>query len=333
MPSVFPNLLDYAKSLDPDGSIAKVVEMLNRSNVFVERLPVVPGNLTTGHRTTMRSSLPAAIWRKLYQGVPASKSTRAQIEETCGLLEARAEVDARLVKLYDNPNEFRLSEASAFIESMNQTMARTVVYGSTTNGDPFNGLATRYDTQAGEVGKQVVSAGGSGNCTSVFLAVLGENTVHGITPKGAGTGIQHKDLGEYDAFDENQDRYRAVGDQWTWELGLVVRDYRACARIANIAVADLATAGLSGTQGAAAATNLARLIIEAKGRIPSSVRAQGRLVAFMNPRARTALKLIGLEKSVNAMGMGAGMEQLVDAFDGVQFLETDAILNTEAPVA
>jgi hypothetical protein len=236
-------LLDWAKSIDPDGKTATVVELLNQSNEILLDMTFVEGNLPTGHRGAIRAGLPTAIFRKMYQGVPASKSLRATIEDACGMLETRAEVDCALADLNGNTEAFRLSEAQAFIEAMNQTMAETLIYGdSSINPERFNGLAVRYNTitpATSEIAKNVISAGGSGNCTSVWLVVWGANTIHGIFPKASKAGLDHKNLGEYDAFDPSGNRYRAYGDMWQWKCGLHVKDWRYVVRIANISVTDL----------------------------------------------------------------------------------------------
>ena len=329
-------LLDVAKSRDPDGKTAKVVEVLSRMNPLVEVLPVVEANGQQTHVTTIRSgSLPKAVWRKYNQGVDVGKSARVQVTETMGMLEARAEVDEKLVKLNADPAAFRLSESIAFTEGINQQVEDAFFYGSPAADYPFMGIAPRYASLTGETKEQIITAGGSNANvqTSIYLVVLGEQTVHGIYPKGSKAGLDHQDLGIIDAFDENNKRYRAYADLWRWDLGLVVRDHRAIVRIANIDAADLLLAGSSGTQAASAATNILRKVIEGKNRIPRTVRAQGRLVAFMNARCRTAFELIGLEKSVNALALMQGQKQAVSGWDGVEFITADAILNTEAVVS
>lgn len=324
-------LLDIAKSIDPDGKTAKVVEMLTKANPILTVLPFVEGNLPTGHQTTVRTKLPEVMWRKYNKGTPTSKSGRAQVQETCGMLEARSEVDEKLANLNANLNAFRLSEAHAFIEAMNQQMASAFFYG-TQPGTPFTGFAPRYNSLSGEMKDQIIDAGGSGaDQTSIYVMVLGENTVHGIYPKGSKAGISHQDLGVIDAFDDENKRFRAYADLWQWDAGLVVRDHRAIVRIANIESADLLSAGLSsGTQGKDAATNILRLMAEAKYRIPPAVRSSGRLCAFAASRVLLGAGLIGFEKSAGAMGLKAGFEQVRP--DGMEILESDSILLTEAEV-
>jgi len=56
-----PTLLDFAKSLDPDGSIANVIEILNQTNEVIPDVTWVEANLPTGHRHTVRSGIPSAL--------------------------------------------------------------------------------------------------------------------------------------------------------------------------------------------------------------------------------------------------------------------------------
>jgi len=330
-------LLDVAKRTDPDGKIAKVVEVLARMNPLVEVLPFVEANQQSSHLTTVRTgALPTAVWRKYNQGVEIGKSATVQVTETMGMLEARAEIDEKLVKLNADPAGFRLSEAIAFTEGINQQVEDAFFYGSPSADYPFMGIAPRYNALTGATQDFIIDAGGSGSDqTSIYLMVLGEQTVHGIYPRGSKAGLDHQDLGIIDAFEGTTNkRFRAYADLWRWDMGLVVRDHRAIVRIGNIEAADLIDAGLSSgnTQAATAATNILRCVIEAKNRIPRAVRAQGRLVAFMNSRCKTAFELLGLEKSVNAVKLMDGQKQAVTGWDGVEFIVSDAILNTEAEI-
>lgn len=332
-------LVDVAKSRDPDGKTAKVVEVLSRQNPLVRLLPVVEANGQQSHITTVRTgALPQAIWRKYNQGTPLTKAARVQITETMGMLEARAAVDEKLVKLNADPAAFRLSEAIAHMEGINQQAEDAFFYGSIAGGIPFTGIAPRYDALSGDTKDFIVScSGGSPTAskqTSIYLVVLGEQTVHGIYPKGSKAGLEHQDLGIGDAYDGNGNPYRAYMDMWRWDLGLVVRDHRAIVRICNIEVADLLTAGTgSASQAATATTNVLRAVIEAKNRIPRVVRGQGKIVAFMNSRCRTAFELLTMEKSANALALFTGQKQADEGYDGIEFVTSDAIVNTEEVVA
>src|SRR6266540_2220200 len=102
----FPTLVDWTKSCGPGGKIARIVELLNQTNELLLDMTWLEGNTATGNVSTLRTELPEVIWRKLYKGVPPSKSERRQITDTCGMLETRSEVDRALAELASNLNAF-----------------------------------------------------------------------------------------------------------------------------------------------------------------------------------------------------------------------------------
>ncbi len=83
--SINPTLMDLAKRSDPDGRIATIVEILNETNEVLDDMTWIEGNLLTGHRTTVRSGIPAPTWRRLYGGVQPTKSTTVQITDNTGV--------------------------------------------------------------------------------------------------------------------------------------------------------------------------------------------------------------------------------------------------------
>lgn len=303
-------LLDWSKSIDPDGKVAAVAELLTQSNEILMDMPFIEGNLPTGHRAAIRTGLPSVIWRQLYQGVPAGKSLRAQVEDSLGILETRSEVDLDVASLNGNTAEFRLSEAQAFLESMNQAMAEALIYGnSAINPEQFTGLAPRYSSTtvspSNQTANNVISAGGSGNCTSVWLVCWGQNTVTGIFPKGSNAGLVHQDLGEIDAFDGSNNRYRAYADRWQWKAGLHVKDWRYIVRICNISVSDLQ--GQSGTQALTAATQIHRVMARALQRIPFM--GMGKCVFYANRTVKTYFSVAALDRSNAAVTVEPALEQ------------------------
>ena len=163
-------LADWAKRTDPNGSVPVVAELLSQTNEILQDAVFKEGNLPTGERVVIRTGLPTVYWRALNQGIPSSKSTTAQVDEACGMLEARSEVDKDLAMLNGNTAQFRLSEDTAFLEAMNQTQATTMFYGNpATEPKSFLGLAGRYSSLSGGNATNVITAGGSGSDnTSVF---------------------------------------------------------------------------------------------------------------------------------------------------------------------
>jgi hypothetical protein len=335
-------LLDIAKSMAPDGSVGAVAELLTQTNEILLDMPFMEGNLPTGHKSIVRTGLPTAIWRQMYQGVPASKSVRAQVTDALGMLETRAELDKDMAELNGNSAAFRVSEARAFLEAMNQNMASTVIYGNqNTNPERFTGLAPRFATISGATnGQNVISAGGSGSDnTSVWLVVWGEETVIGIYPKGSVAGLVHEDLGVIDAFDANNNRYRAYADRWQWKCGLVVRDWRYIVRIANIDVSDLVAQAT--TQASTAATAVIKLMIRAMARIPQM--GLGKAVFYCTRTVKEMLAVAALDKSNAALAIVPAANQFGNVspgwvqkelqFFGVPVRTCDQILTTEAAVS
>ncbi len=262
-------LADWAKEMDPNSQPARIIEMLGQTNEILLDMHVVEGNLPTGERTTQRVGLPTAYWRLLNQGVPKSKSRSAQIDANCGMLEARSQCDVDLATLSGNVNQFRLNEASAFIEAMNQEMAGTTFYGTAASPEEFIGFAAHFSAISGATNAQNVIDGdgvGSDN-TSIYLVGWGDLTCKGVFPKGSTAGLQHQDLGIQDVQDADGNEYRAYKDWFQWKLGLVVKDWRYVVRICNIDVSDLVAGNVS-------AANLIKLMIKATHRVPSLTAAR-----------------------------------------------------------
>jgi hypothetical protein len=329
-------LADWAKRVDPDGRVPVVAELLSQSNEILEDCVFKEGNLPTGERVVIRTGLPTVYWRALNQGIPSSKSTTAQVDEACGILEARSEVDKDLAMLNGNTAQFRLSEDTAFLEAMNQTQATTLFYGNP-GVDPkqFLGLAARYSDSTAANGQNILKAGGAGSDnTSIYLVVWGDNTVYCPFPKGSKAGLIHEDLGEQTVYNSDGTRMQALATRYQWKNGLVVKDWRYVVRIANIDVSDLI--GQTGTQAATAATAIVKLMARALYRIPNM--AMGRAAFYMNRTVHSGLSIAALDKSQYVLKINEGLSQFGMPYSWLSFLgvplrRVDAILNTEAAIS
>lgn len=277
-----PTLLDFARALDPDNKVAAVVEILNETNEILADMTWQEGNLPTGHRTTIRSGLPAPTWRKLYGGVQPNKSTRVQVTDNCGMLEAYAEVDKALADLNGNTAAFRLSEDTAFIEGMNQELADTLFYGNEgTEPEAFTGFSPRFNDLSAENADNIINAGGAGtDNASIWLIVWSPNTCHGIIPKGSTAGLQVEDKGQVtiEDVDGNGGRMEAYRSHYRWDAGLTVRDWRYVVRICNIDKSAL-------TVDASAGADLPDLMFQAMELIPNL--SAGRAAFYMSRGTRT----------------------------------------------
>lgn len=329
-------LMDWGKRIDPNGKVAKIIELLSQKNEMLTDMLWMEGNLPTGHRTTIRTGLPTAFYRLINQGVPKSKSTTVQITENAAMLEARSEIDVEEIKLNANNETYRLSESLAFMQAMNIRTALTFIYGAAANPNEFVGFANRYNDLSAANGENILDAGGTGSDNmSVWLVGWGAESAFGIFPKGSTAGLEHKDLGEQDSFDDdnNQSRFRAMHDLYQWKQGLVIRDWRNTVRIANIDVSDLT--GNTGTQASTATTFLMDMMSRAVDHIhdQSSVN----LSFYANRTVLSHLRIQARRESSSAVTVEKGLNQFGKTIHEISYLSIpvrvmDTLVNTEAQV-
>ena len=324
-----PTLADLAKVTDPDGSIADVVEILNATNEILLDMTFLEGNLTTGHRTSIRSGLPTPTWRKLYGGVQPTKSRAVQVTDNTGMMEDYSEVDKALVEMAGNPAAFRLQEDRPHIEGMNQEFASTLFYGDeSTAPEEFTGLSARYNSLSAENGDNIIAGGGSGSDNaSIWLICWGPNTCHGIIPKGSKAGVQQRDLGEVTL--ENADgangRMQAFRTHYRWDVGLSVRDWRYAVRVANIDRSAL-TADIS------AGADLNDLMHQAWTEIPNT--SMGRCAWYMDKSILSMLRRqtsSAVSSSTLTTDIVGGTMQT--SWGGIPIRRCDALRGNEATVS
>jgi len=327
-------LNDWGKRLEPDGKTNVITEVLSQSNEVLDTMLWKEGNLPTGEQTTIRTGLPTVYWRILNQGTPKSKSTTAQITENAAILSARSEIDKDIVSLNSNDSAFRISESFAFVEGMGQEMAQTIFYGSGANPEEFIGFSNRYNSLSATNGQNILDAGGSGSDNaSIWLIGWGPKTVHGIFPKGSKAGLEHDDLGLGDAFDSNNDRFRAYMDEYKWKGGLVVKDWRYAVRICNIDMSDLI--GLATTQAVTASTAIIKLMSRAIDRFPSMNGITP--VFYANRTTLSGLRIMALDKSVSVLDIQSGLNQFgqtiqTTTFNGIPVKMEDQLTEAETAI-
>lgn len=324
-------LADWAKRLEPDGEgiTTDIIEQLNISNEVLTDMLWLEGNLPTGHRTTVRTGLPSTTWRVFNVGVQPSKSTTVQFDEMTGKMEAWSEVDKALAELNGDVAAFRWSEAQAFIESMNQTFSNTLFYGSTLTPESFVGLSSRYGAIAGAANSQnIINGGGAASANaSIWLVVWGNRTFHGIFPKGTRAGLQHYDHGEETAETSatiGGTRLRVYREQFVWDCGIALRDWRYVSRFANID-----TTNLTAEQSPA---DMIKGMIKMIHKIPTF--KLGRAAFYMN---RTLAEMLDIQR-YEAVQKGGQLDykdvngQWEASFRGIPIRRCDSLLNTESTI-
>jgi hypothetical protein len=326
-------LADWGSFFKTNGQIHNIIELMDQMNTILEDILFKEATDLDGNRTALRVKIPTVYYRRLYRGIDVSKSEVSVVKDPVAMLEARATIDVKLLELHSSQAAaYRQSEAKAFMEAMRQEVATALFYGNVKNKpDGIHGLDPRY---AFKNSPNVVDAGGTGiQNTSIWGVVWGENEAHGIFPKDSKVGLNHKVLPEHDAYDEDGKAFRAVGDLFTWDFGLSVRDWRTVVRVCNID-----TTKLELRKGETGFIDLHRLTIKAKNMVPPE--KLSRLRWYLNSDVMTALEL---QASDNSSGNVTLIYRTEDAKEGGPLFKSrtitelhgcpirrcDAILNTE----
>jgi hypothetical protein len=311
-------MMELAKRIAPDNTIAPVAEVLVRSNEWMEDAVWVEANDIASHSVTRRTKLPSGTYRKLNQGVASETSQTEQVTEPMAILETFAEYDKLMVDMAPNPKQFRNMEAQAFLEGLGQTLSATFIYGAiATAPAQFDGLATRMGTLNS---LNVVGCSGTGSdVSSAYIVQWGPNTVHMIYPRGSKTvGIMHEDLGVETNVDSSGNKLRVYRDQFRINCGLVVRDPRCIARVAN-----------AETSGSSNVLTGAKLI-EVLNRMPQGGKGA---VIYCNPTLYTQLDQEAVNKTNVTYMSDEVWGRPIMMFRGIPVKRIEAILNTETAIS
>ena len=230
-----PTLANLAARLDSTGKIAPIIEILAKKIPILEDAVWKEANGVTSDTVVSRTGLPSPTWRRFNQGVDPTKSTTVKYEETCGLLEAHAQVDSALAKLNGNSREWRLSEDAAQLEGMREEVSRAFWYESAaTHSERVHGMTPRYPASSGYSASNYVLPKGvisGSNAQSVWLINWAVGKVCFIYPKGSMMGLEVKDLGEEYVLDQSGKQFLAMRTHYTWQFGVEVADYRYAGRV------------------------------------------------------------------------------------------------------
>ncbi len=318
-------LSDISKRKDPNGKIAKVVEIMMEDNEVLDDIVMKACNDGTTNKTTVRTGQPAPTWRKIYGGVQSTKSSTEQVVDSCGMCEALPEIDVDLVDKSGDKAATLLSEQIPHIQGMKEAVADTLFYGDTTvNPEQFMGLHERYNvlsTDKTKSGYNVFDAGGTGaDNTSIWLVVWGEETVHGIYPEGSEAGLSHKSLPTQLVDATGGGKFEAYVDKYKWDLGLCVKNWKGAGRICNIDVSNLV--------GETSAADLIKLMI----RLSERVKGAGKKAFYMTETVRTMLRIQINDKANVNLTFDEVAGKKVLHFDGIPCRLCEAILETEARI-
>lgn len=335
----FLGLADVYKRTDSQRNIVPVIEALNIINPIMEDAVMIEANQGAKHLSTIRTGLPSVAWGKLYQGIPQSKSTTQQVEDTTGFVEGMSTVDERLLELSKNPAAVRMSEAQPFLEAMSQDVATNFFYSDTaTTPERFKGLAARYGTKGSYgAGNQIVDALGSGSDnTSVWFVTWGELQTSLIYPEGTTAGISRQDMGRQRVLDANNNPFYAKEEMFRQHVGVRVGDWRFNARIGNIDVSDL----IAGTVDLYKYMRSAyyKLQVRRNRKVGNGgMVSPGRTVIYANRTILEALEALSVNKGSSDNFVRLTPDDVqgreVMTYKGLPIRETDSIINAESVVS
>lgn len=340
-------LINWAKGRDPDGKTAMIVELLDQSNEIINHIRWEEGNLPLGNRTSVRVSLPTVNTRQLGQGVTPSTSRLAQFDDAMAIIEAWNVVDAKLAELQADVGMYRFNSARAYFEAMSQEFAYLYFYGDQTqNATQFTGMSARYstlNTANAASAQNVIGGGGTGSANaSMWLLTHSERSLTGIFPKGSKAGLQHVDLGKVpDILTAGYPTTTLMTykDQYTWDAGISLKDWRWNVRIANIDVNNLVAENN--------AADLLKLMTKAHYRLPTigspasttgnpmtSLSSGDGMKAWYCNRTIREMLHIQAQNKVNPQltyETFAGRKMLT--YDGIPIFNCDQLLSSEATVS
>ena len=326
-----PTLLDFARRSDNEGKVvSKIIEIAAEVNEVLEDIPWVQGNLPTGHKSVIRTGYPEATWRKLNYGVQPTKSTTFQVTDSCGMLEAYAEVDKRLAELNGNSQAWRASEDRAHLIGMSEQFAQALFYGDQTiDPERITGFAPRFTAPSTDVtrsGYNMIDGGaadGQTDCLSIWGVAWGEHSVHGIVPKGSeAMGWKAEDLGEVTLTDAAGGRLQGYRSHYLWDCGLCVRDWRYIVRICNIDKSSL-------TKNAATGADLIDLLTQLVERFQDT--KVGKPVIYVPRVVKSFLRRqINAKVAPSTLTMENVAGKHVMTFDGVPVKRVDALVDETA---
>lgn len=363
---------DLAIQMGKGDAEGDLINLAARNKPIIEDALALPCNDGTKHKTFIKKGLPTYILKALYGGVPASRGNKMQVEDTCSVIASAAEIETDYVDIYEKAEDkkaVRLEEAADHIEALGQGVETMVIYGnSASNPRAPRGLVQRYSDLTAENGKNIIhgsasiAGGDTGKCTSIWFITWERSTVHLIYPAAYKGGVVQKDNGTIPK-EGPEGTYFVYRDDFSWHVGVSLRDWRYVVRIAGVSTDDLmafinsqktfkyydsavklvANANLMQPKDAAdgdevesahvaTADNVAGLFKLAYYQHEGRNQQKGKTFIYANTTVIAALDFmvdLGLPGFSRAE-IEDGREVL--KFRGIQIRETSAILNTEDPL-
>lgn len=327
------SLADLAKMTDPDGSIAKVVELLTQQNPLLASMHWKQGNLPTGHQFTYRTGLPSVSWVKIGEGITPTKGRTNQMTDTCGIANTRSTVPYALAELNGNSAAFLAAQEVPFVQALENELETALFTYDNTGDNPERilGFGPRFSATTSVFGgSQTIKANGTqsgADNTSIWLVCWGDDTVAGIVPKGSKAGFERIPMGKQYVLDASSNPYLAYTTEWFWKAGLTVQDPRAVAAVRGIDVSLLAADNGTPSTGAFLINDMVKAYH--KLYMPN----RGRCVWYCNRTVGTYLHLSAMTKASSQLTIETAFGMPITHALGFPVVTTDGIPSTETTFA
>lgn len=121
---------DLLGRMNPDGSMATIIEAADNENEFIRSALLLEGNDITGHTSVQRTGLPTGTRRTLYGGVPSERSRTEKVRDAVSTLASYSKIDAEEVDMAPNPMQSeptRMLRSSAASHSRRRRISSTEI--------------------------------------------------------------------------------------------------------------------------------------------------------------------------------------------------------------
>lgn len=327
-------LTDVAKDKNyGEGDVAEVLVQYNSMN---NDIPYVEMNMGTYHIEPIRSALPDVWYVKANQAIPPTKTGIEERNFVAAHFGSKSEIAKMVAERggMDRVSFRRWSEAKAHIQSHAIEQAELMIYGSPVdNNQKVGGFMDVYSTldPNEETSKQIIDGGGTGSALhSILLIAWGMESIFGVYPTGSQAGLKREDHGLQQILRPLINNPSQMGhtmgyvEEFSVDHGLVVKDFRQGARIANIDPATL--------KSGVGAADLIDLMIDAMYKLDSL--ENGQPVFYMN---RTLMAHLD-KQSRKEVGAAGGLTysdyqgKPVLTFRGIPIRRADAMNRFEEQV-
>lgn len=246
-------LAEIQRRKNPDGTAAKIVDVLSEENRILDFITWVECNNGDYHEDTITASEPAGDERGYDEGVGKEAGVTEKVVEPTCMLCGLSEVDAaKAARHPGGVDAYRLQEAAFFLRGMTKTLVSRLfdgnrgtrprrIYGINQRSG-YNTLSSAYtyDNAGG-------NASATANKTSVYFVQFGQKMVnlvyplHGLHGEDE-TPIKSQDFGlsiiNQSGTSETK-KYPAWQTWFSCDFGLFIHDPRCIKRIVNISTSNI----------------------------------------------------------------------------------------------